>query len=148
MSYEWHQAPYTISTDPSRLDLELIKKFLHDEAYWATGRAPDVIERSIAHSENFGVYRAVENGNEAQVGFGRVISDYATFAYLSDVFILPHARGHGLGKWLMQTILSHPELQGMRFWYLRTRDAHGFYKQFGFTELRNPERSMERPGNL
>ena len=148
MPHDWHQAPYTISTDPARLDYALIKKFLHDEAYWAIGRAPEVIERSIAHSENFGVYRTRENENEEQVGFARVITDYATFAYLCDVFILPSERGHGLGKWLMQTILSHPEMQGLRFWYLRTRDAHGLYKQFGFTELKNPERSLERPGNL
>lgn len=143
MIYEQHRDDYTISTDPARLDLDVIDDYLRNTAYWAKGRPRAVIEKSIAHSENFGVYRG-----DALVGYARVITDYATFAYLCDVFILPHEQGHGLGKWLLETILAHPELQGLRYWYLRTRDAHGLYKQFGFTELRDPPRSMERPGTL
>lgn len=140
MIYEQSQGDFTISTDPARLDVDAIFNYLHHEAYWAQGRPRAVIEKSIAHSENFGVYRG-----PAQVGYARVITDYATFAYLCDVFILPAEQGHGLGKWLIQTILAHPEMQGLRNWYLRTRDAHGLYKQFGFIELRDPPRSMERP---
>jgi GNAT superfamily N-acetyltransferase len=143
MFYESHRDEYTISTDPTRLDRDVIFNYLNRDAYWARGRPRAVIEKSIAHSENFGVYK-----NAAQVGFARVITDYATFAYLCDVFILPEHQGHGLGKWLLETILAHPELQGLRLWYLRTRDAHGLYRQFGFTELRDPTRSMERPGTL
>jgi GNAT superfamily N-acetyltransferase len=136
---EWHRDPYTISTDPARLDVRVILNYLQNESYWARGRPREVIERSLRHSENFGVYR-----DGAQVGFARVVTDYATFAYLCDVFILPHEQGHGLGKWLMETILSHPQLQAFRLWYLKTRDAHAFYQQFGFTPLADPSRSMER----
>jgi GNAT superfamily N-acetyltransferase len=143
MTHEWQRDGYTISTDRSRIDLNVVLDYLQNQAYWAQGRPRDVIERSIQHSENFGVYRG-----DAQVGFARVVTDYATFAYVCDVFILPSEQGHGLGKWLMESMLSHPELQGLRMWYLRTRDAHGLYQQFGFTELIYPERSMERPGNL
>ena len=145
---EWHNGEYTISTDPARIDLNVVLDYLQKQAYWAQGRAREVIERSIQHSENFGVYRSSSNGGNAQVGFARVVTDYATFAYVCDVFILPSEQGHGLGKWLMASMLSHPQLQGLRWWYLRTRDAHGLYKQFGFTELKQPERSMERPGNV
>lgn len=145
---EWHNGEYAISTDPARIDLNVVLDYLQKQAYWAQGRAREVIERSIQHSENFGVYRSSSNGGNAQVGFARVVTDYATFAYVCDVFILPSEQGHGLGKWLMASMLSHPQLQGLRWWYLRTRDAHGLYKQFGFTELKQPERSMERPGNV
>ena len=143
MPYETHRDEFTISTDPARLDLEVIFDYLHHTSYWAKGRAREIIVKSIAHSENFGVYH-----DTTQVGYARVITDYATFAYLCDVFILPVYQGHGLGKWLMETILAHPDMQGLRYWYLRTRDAHDLYKQFGFTELRDPPRSMERPGTL
>ncbi|TAH51399.1 MAG: N-acetyltransferase [Chloroflexota bacterium] len=139
MPYEWQRNEYTISTDRERIDFETVFRYLHNEAYWAKGRAREVVERSIEHSENFGVYRGA-----AQIGFARVITDYSIFAYLCDVFILPTEQGKGLGKWLVETILSHPELQELRTWYLRTRDAHGLYKQFGFTALHDPTRSMER----
>jgi GNAT superfamily N-acetyltransferase len=143
MPHEWTRDGFTISTDRSRLDIDLIVEYLQNQSYWAAGRPRDVIERSLAHSENFGIYRGAH-----QVGFARVVTDYATFAWLCDVFVLPSEQGHGLGKWLMETVLAHPELQGLRFWYLRTRDAHGLYRQFGFRELENPSRSMERPGRL
>lgn len=140
---EWHRNEFIISTDRARLDVDTIADYLQNTSYWAKGRERSVIERSIQHSESFGVYR-----DNQQVGFARVVTDYATFAWLCDVFILPSEQGRGLGKWLMECVLAHPDLQGLRFWYLRTRDAHGLYKQYGFTELKDPTRSMERPGIL
>lgn len=140
---DWHRSEYTISTDPTRLNVDTIADFLQNTSYWAKGRARSVIERSIRHSENFAVLRG-----DQQVGFARVVTDYATFAWLCDVFILPSEQGHGLGKWLMECVLAHPDLQGLRIWYLRTRDAHGLYKQFGFTELQDLNSSMERRGRL
>lgn len=140
---QWHRHEFTIDTDRARLDIEMIVDYLQNHAYWAVGRSRAVIERSIEHSENFGVYQA-----DRQVGFTRVVTDYATFGYVCDVFVLEAARGHGLGKWMMECMLSHPDMQGFRWWYLRTRDAHGLYKQFGFTELQEPLRSMERRGNV
>lgn len=136
--FEVHQGSFTISTDPARLQLEVIVRAL-GESYWASGRPRHVIERSLAHSLCFGVYRGAD-----QVGLARVITDDATFAYLCDVFILESERGHGLGKWLMQTVVSHPDLQGLRRFLLATRDAHGLYAQSGFEGLRAPERWMER----
>lgn len=136
---DWHKDEYSISTDRARLDIEVIANYLQQQSYWAAKRTRAVIERSIQHSENFGVYRG-----SAQVGFARVVTDYATFAWVCDVFILPAEQGHGLGKWLIETITAHPELQGLRLWYLRTRDAHGLYRQFGFRELADPSNSMER----
>jgi GNAT superfamily N-acetyltransferase len=143
MIHVWQQGEYTISTDRARLDRALIFDYLHNTAYWAQGRPREVVERSIEHSENFGLYHGSQ-----QVGYARVVTDYATFGYVCDVFVLPAEQGHGLGKWLIATMLSHPELQGFRWWYLRTRDAHGLYRQHGFRELHDPARSMERPGNL
>ncbi len=134
-------AGYEIDTDPQRLDIPLIHKFLSESTYWATGRPIEVVRRSIEHSMPFGIYQ-----DAAQVGFARVITDFATFAWIADVFILPEHRGRGLSKWLMQTILSHPELQGFRRWVLGTRDAQELYSKFGFAPLRRPERWMERPG--
>ena len=118
----------------------MIVAYLQNEAYWAKGRTRQVIERSIQHSENFGVYQG-----ETQVGYGRVISDYATFAWVADVFVLPEHRSRGLSKWLMEIIIAHPQLQGFRRWVLSTRDAHGLYERFGFMPLHRPERWMERP---
>jgi len=142
MPYEWHKDDYTISTDRERLDTQLILGYLR-EAYWSLGRPQAVIERSIRNSESFGLYYHAQ-----QVGFARAVTDYATFAYVCDVFILPQEQGKGLGRWLMETMLAHPELQGLKWWYLRTRDAHGLYKKLGFRPLLEPDRSMERPGNL
>jgi GNAT superfamily N-acetyltransferase len=140
---DWHRDEYTISTDRARLDVDAIADYLQNQAYWARGRSREIIEHSIQHSENFGVYRGTQ-----QVGFARVVTDYATFAWLCDVFVLPSEQGHGLGKWLIETVLAHPDLQVLRLWYLKTRDAHGLYRQFGFRELEDPARSMERPGRL
>jgi uncharacterized protein len=128
-----------ISTDAARLDLDVIHNFLATESYWAQGVPREVIARSIANSLCFGVY-----DGERQVGFARVISDYATFAYLADVFVIKEYRGHGLSKELMDAVTSHPHLQGLRLWTLRTADAHELYKKYGFTAPVRPERQMER----
>jgi GNAT superfamily N-acetyltransferase len=134
---------FTISTDPARLDLEVIHDFLTN-SYWAKGIPREIVARSIEHSLCFGVY----DGSGAQVGFARVVSDYATVAYLGDVFVLETQRGRGLGKWLMECIMRHPMLQNLRRWILLTRDAHGLYAQSGFTPVKSPERYMElhQPG--
>jgi GNAT superfamily N-acetyltransferase len=129
---------FVISCDPALLDVPLIHEFL-TASYWSPGIPIDVVERGIRHSLCFGVYRQRE-----QVGFARVITDQATFAYLADVFILESHRGRGLSKRLMTAICDHPALQGLRRFMLATRDAHGLYEQFGFTPLANPSRIMER----
>ena len=123
------QENFMVSTDKSKLDLSVIYGFL-TKSYWATNIAIEIVKKSIENSLCFGVY---DNGK--QVGFARVISDYATFAYLADVFILPENRGKGLSKFLMQTIKTHPELQNLRRWMLATRDAHTLYEKFGFVRL-------------
>jgi GNAT superfamily N-acetyltransferase len=135
---EVHRDSFTISTDPARLDIDAIADML-TRAYWAKGRTRDVIARYIEHSLTFGMY-----DGDRQIGLARLVTDYATFAWLCDVFIHEDYRGRGLGKWLMETIHSHPDLQGLRRWILATRDAHGLYKQFGWTPLANPERWMEK----
>lgn len=128
----------TISTDPQKMDVEAIYAYL-SRSYWAEGRTKSTVEKSLKHSLNFAVF-APEG---AQVGFARVITDYATFAYLADVYILEEHRGLGLSKRLMETIMAHSELQGLRRWSLATRDAHGLYAQFGFTPLPKPEIWMQ-----
>jgi len=128
-----------ISTDPSRLDLKLIHDWLTRESYWARGIPFATVERAVWNSLSFGLY-----ADGRQIGFARLITDRATFAYLADVFVLPGFRGQGLSKRLMQTISDHPELQGLRRWMLATADAHGLYAQFGFTALGKPDRIMER----
>ena len=138
MFHEWRRGEYLISTDKNRLDMAVIHDFL-TTSYWATGVPVDVVERSIEHSLTFGIYKG-----EQQVGFARVITDYATYAYLSDVFILEPFRGQGLSKWLMDVIVCHPELQGLRRWALHTKDAHSLYRKVGFTEPAYPDRYMER----
>jgi GNAT superfamily N-acetyltransferase len=128
---------YTISTDRSRLDVEMIYQFL-TRSYWAEGIPRDTVQRSIDNALCFGVFKGAE-----QVGFARVITDRATSASIGDVFILEGHRGRGLSKRLMRAILEHPELQGLRRWSLATNDAHGLYRQFGFQPLANPGRHME-----
>jgi GNAT superfamily N-acetyltransferase len=135
------QGEYEISTDRSRLDVTAIHQFLSG-TYWSPGVAREIVERSIEHSLPFGLYARNE-----QVGFARVITDYTTFAYLADVYVLESHRGKGLAKWLMEVILAHPELQGLRWWMLRTRDAHGLYEQVGFKEPANASLIMERRGS-
>lgn len=133
---------YTISTDKSHLDIPLIHQFLSQESYWAQNIPLDVVQRSIDNSLCFGMYYG-----DQQVGFARVITDQATFAYLADVFVLPEHRGLGLSKQLMETISNWPTLQGLRRWMLATRDAHPLYNQFGFAALDQPDLIMQRkPG--
>ena len=127
---------FTISTEKEKLDIDLIHSFLN-RTYWAEGISKETIRRSIEGSLCFGVFE-----NDKQVGFARMITDKATFAYLADVFIIEEYRGRGLSKWLMEVIMSHPDLQGLRRMILATKDAHGLYKQFGFTPLINVDRWM------
>jgi GNAT superfamily N-acetyltransferase len=138
MNHEWKRDEYTISTNRERLDLNVIHGFL-TQSYWAAGVPVEIVKRSIENSLPFGLY-----DNDRQIGFARVITDYATFAYLADVFVLEDARGAGLGKWLVAAIISHPELQGLRRWMLATRDAHGLYRTVGFENLKQPDRWMEK----
>lgn len=140
MAHTWQRDEFEISDDVSRLDIELIHNYLSSESYWAIGRDIKTVEQSISNSLSFGIY----NGG-AQVGFGRVVTDYATFAWIADVFVLSEYRGRGLSKCLMEIMLAHPELQGFRRWVLATKDAHDLYRKFGFRELKRPERWMERP---
>ena len=137
MSIATHPAEYTITTDQNRLDIAAIHAFL-TRSYWSPGVSIEIVERSIQNSLPFGLFYGQE-----QVGFGRVVTDKATFAYLADVYILESHRGQGLSKWLMEVIQGHEELQNLRRFLLATRDAHGLYEQFGFQELANPERMME-----
>ena len=134
---EIHRDKFTISTDPARLDLDVICGFLK-RAYWANTRPRERTERAIKNSLVFGVYES-----DKQIGVARVVSDYSIFAYLCDVFIHEDYRAHGLGKWLIESILRHPELKDMRRWVLVTKDAHGLYKQFGFTSIEDPEHWMQ-----
>jgi GNAT superfamily N-acetyltransferase len=129
---------FTISTDKARLDVPAIHDFLAHSSYWARDVPLSTVQKSIENSLCFGIY-----DGDKQVGFARVITDYAVFAYLADVFILEDYRGRGLAKWLMACIVSYPELQNLRRWMLATKDAHGLYAQYGFNSLSRPERFME-----
>ncbi len=131
--------PYRISTDPAELDLDRIHHFLANESYWAQGIDREIVDRSIRHSLNFGLYTGGQ-----QVGFARVVTDYATYAYLNDVFVLADWRGQGLGQWLLECIVAHPDLQTILRFGLATRDAQALYARVGFTQLVYPERHMER----
>ena len=135
---------YEISTDASRLDLDVIHNFLAKESYWSPGIPRHVVEKSLAHSLCFGVYH-----QNSQVGLARIVTDKATFALLADIFILEPHRGKGLSKWLMQTVMDHEDLKNLRRLLLLTSDAHGLYRQFGFTEISNAWRFLEalRPDN-
>jgi GNAT superfamily N-acetyltransferase len=139
---EWRRGEYEISTDPGRIDLDRTHRFLSEEAYWSPGVPRDVVSRAIDGSVVFGVYRG-----DKQVGMARAVTDKATFAWLCDVWIDSSERGKGLGKFLMECVKAHPDLQGLRRWMLATRDAHGLYAQYGFTpvqpgsfmEIRDPD---------
>lgn len=140
MTYpSWQRGEYEIDTDPARIDLDVTHKFLSEEAYWSKGVPREILERAVGNSMVFGAYR-----DGAQAGFVRVVSDKATFAWICDVFVLPEHRGQGLGKYLMECVTAHPELQGLRRWMLATRDAHGLYAQYGFTDLHDATRFMEK----
>ncbi|MGH7731535.1 MAG: GNAT family N-acetyltransferase [Candidatus Eiseniibacteriota bacterium] len=138
MTTEWTRDGFTISTDPARIDLDVVHGFL-TASYWAEGIPREVVRRSIEHSLCFGLYH-----DGRQIGFARVITDRATFAYLGDVFVVGAYRGRGLARWLLEVIQAHSELQGLRRWVLLTRDAHALYRQAGWTPLAAPDRYMER----
>lgn len=136
-----------ISSNPDRIDIDRVWRYLHDEAYWSLGIPREVVQRAIANSMVWGAYAGASSGTDPsarhQVGFLRVISDRATFAYLCDVFVLPEFRGHGIARRMLQAAREHPELQGLRRWLLFTLDAHALYARAGFTPLADPRRGME-----
>jgi GNAT superfamily N-acetyltransferase len=137
MIYEFQKNGYTISTDKTKLQFDVIHGFL-STSYWSPNIPMEIVKRAAENCLVFGIYK-----NDKQVGYARIISDYATFAYLADVFILESERGKGLSKWLMESIMQVPDLQGLRRWMLATRDAHGLYAQFGFTPLDNLDMMMQ-----
>ncbi|MBN1515796.1 GNAT family N-acetyltransferase [Candidatus Sumerlaeota bacterium] len=136
-SYQYQRNGYVIDTDQQRLDLNAIHAFLK-HSYWSPGLPRDVMERAIENSFCFGLYQ-----DDQQIGFARIITDYAHFAYLCDVFVLKPYRGKGLGKWLVECVVNCELLQGLRAFRLGTRDAHELYQQYGFQALENPEYGME-----
>ena len=133
---EWRKGDYVVSTDPARLDLDAVFAALKS-SYWGRRLTRDVFDRAVEGSMVFGLY----HGDE-QTGFARVITDRATFAYLTDMFVIPDDSGHGLGSWMVEVMLSHPELKGLRRWALITRDAQDFYEKHGFEPVPNPEHFM------
>ena len=134
---DYKRGQYSVSTDRSKLDAAAIHEYLSNQSYWAEGRLIETVERSIQNSLCFGLYRGGQ-----QIGLARVVTDYATYGYLCDVYVLEDYRGHGLGKWLLECVMSHPALQGLRKVSLATRDAQELYRQFGFTEIEDPGRYM------
>lgn len=136
--FEAHHDSFTVSTDPARLDMNAIYDFL-SRAYWAKGRPRERTQDAMKNSLVFGLYQG-----EKQIGIARVVTDFSIVAYLCDVFIDDEYRGHGLGKWLVQSILEHPDLKHIRRWLLATDDAHGLYQQFDFEPLAEPEKWMQR----
>ncbi len=142
---ETRRGHYLISTDPSRLQIDTIHHFLADESYWAPGRSLNTVQISLQNSLCFGVYVESQRDGFQQVGLARIVTDYVTFAWLCDVFILEGHRGNGLGKWLVETVTAHPALTDLRRIMLATRDAHELYRRYGgFEPLENPERWMAR----
>ncbi len=135
---EWMRDDYLLSTDKSKIDVDVVHNFL-SHSYWAENISKDIVQKSIDNSLCFAICH-----RQKLIGFARVISDFATFAYLADVFIVPEERGKGLSKWLMQVIMDFDELQGLRRFTLATRDAHNLYAQFGFTPFDKPERWMQK----
>jgi len=135
--HEWHKDEFTISTERDRLNVILIHEYLSGQSYWAKGRPMDIVRRSIENSLPFGLYQG-----EEQIGFARVVTDYAAFAWIADVFVLEPWRGRGLSKWMMSVIMGHPQLQRLQRWMLATNDAHQLYRQFGFEEIPEPSRFM------
>lgn len=138
MVLEYQKDGYSISTDQSKLEIDVIHEFL-TSCYWAKNIPFDVVEKSVRNCLSYGVYK-----DDRMIGFARVLTDYATFAYLADVFILEEFRGRGLSKWLMECMLEHPELQKIRTWMLKTEDAHSLYEKYGFTAPDNPHKIMEK----
>ncbi|UFJ39484.1 GNAT family N-acetyltransferase [Brevibacillus humidisoli] len=146
MEQYWQHEEFVISTEKRYLNLDLIHTFLSQDSYWAKGVPREVVEKAVQHSALcFGLYRGdPRQGTVEQVGFGRVISDLATFAYLADVFILPSHRGLGLSKWLVRVIVEHPELSRPRRFMLATQDAHTLYHRYGFAPLDKPGMFLQK----
>jgi GNAT superfamily N-acetyltransferase len=137
---EYSRDGMVVSTDKTRLDLNLIHEYLSNASYWARGRPQSVVQKSIENSLCFGLYES-----SRQMGFARVVTDYATFAWMCDVFVLESYRGRGLGKWLVECVVGHPELKGLRLFILATRDAHELYRRYGgFESVEEPKRWMTR----
>ena len=130
---------YLLTTDVSKMDVSAIHDFLCNESYWSKNIPFERVKKAVHHSLNFGVFHSGK-----QVGYARVISDYSTIAYLGDVYILNNFRGKGLSKWLMESVMNHPELQGLRRWILLTGDAHELYKKYGWATIHKPELWMEK----
>lgn len=128
-----------LSTRADEMDVDAIHAYLSGESYWARGIPREVVARAVQHSLCVGIF-----DGEAQVAFARAVTDRATYAYLADVYVLEPYRARGLGKWMMEVLTAHPDLQGLRRWSLLTKDAHGLYAQFGFTPMAHPDRAMER----
>ncbi|MCI0614294.1 GNAT family N-acetyltransferase [bacterium] len=137
LKFERKLGQFELTTDKNRMQVDVIYRFLQ-KSYWANKRSLEAIKKSIEHSLPFGIF-----DGDRQIGFARVISDYSTFAWIADVYIEEEYRGKGLSKWLMESMLAHPELQDLRRWVLATKDAHALYSQFGFKLLNKPERWME-----
>lgn len=137
--FQHPSAPYYISIDVDRFDMKLVHKWLSVDAYWSLGIPFEVVDKAFRNSLSFGVFK--QNGE--QVGMARMISDRATFGYLADVFLSPAVRGQGLAKWLMDTVMAHPELTGLRRTMLATRDMHALYRQYNFTDVEGHPLLME-----
>jgi GNAT superfamily N-acetyltransferase len=140
---EWLRGEFIVSTDPALLDVDVVHEWLTTSSYWVPGIPREVVRHGIEHSLNFGLYGDGSAGLR-QIGLARLVTDYATFAYVCDVFVLDDFRGHGLGMWLMECVAAHPDLQRMRRWMLGTRDAHTLYEKTGFTPVADPDRWMEK----
>jgi GNAT superfamily N-acetyltransferase len=136
---EFHRGEFRVNTDPGHVDFDVVHKFLSTESYWAKGISRETLARALAHSLCFSLFHG-----QRQIGFARVVTDTATFAYLDDVFMLADYRGQGLGDWMLDCVLAHPELQGLKRFSLATRDAQAFYARHGWEPLRYPDRHMER----
>jgi GNAT superfamily N-acetyltransferase len=137
--HEWRRGRYVISTDRARLDIKAVHAFLSTSSYWAQGRSFETVARAVENSLPFGLY-----DGERLIGFARVVTDRATFAWLADVYVLEEFRGEGLGKFLVETVLDYPDFRTLRRWLLGTRDAHGLYRHFGFTDIEEPQFYMHR----
>jgi GNAT superfamily N-acetyltransferase len=140
---EWHRGDYRLTDDPAGVDVAAVHAYL-TRSYWAEGIPLEVVRRSIAHSLNFSLWHEPAGGTPGQVGFARIVTDFATVAYLGDVYVLEEHRGRGLSVWTMEVVATHPRLQGLRRWILLTRDAHGLYRKTGWTPVAAPERYMEK----
>lgn len=136
---QWTRDDYRVTTDVDAFDFGVVHRYLSEVAYWSPGIAREKVERAARHSLAFGLFKG-----ERQIGYARMITDTATFAYRADVFVLPEHQRTGLGKWMIECVMAHPDLQGLRRMMLVTSDAHGLYAHFGFNAPKHPERIMER----